>query len=125
MDTGEFYDQVHATVVPIMNGTGMKCKLAEAALSGKAVVTTRLGAVGYPPELSRGFVIVNGAESLDRRVITDAIERLSPETVRANFESVVGCEAAAHTYASMLKSANNMARAREPRGSPPTPSTLD
>jgi hypothetical protein len=98
----EFYDQIHATVVPVMNGTGMKCKLAEAALSGKAVVTTRLGALGYPPELSRAFVVVDGAHSLSRRTITDAIERLSPDAVRASFESVVGREAAARTYASAL-----------------------
>jgi hypothetical protein len=98
----EFYDQIHATVVPVMNGTGMKCKLAEAALSGKAVVTTRLGALGYPPELSRAFVVVDGAHSLSRRTSTDAIERLSPDTVRASFESVVGREAAARTYASAL-----------------------
>jgi hypothetical protein len=99
----EFYDRIHAAVVPVTNGTGMKCKLAEAALSGKAVVTTRLGAVGYPPELNRGFVVVEDSQALSRGVITDAIERLSPETVRASFEAAVGRAAAARTYASVLE----------------------
>jgi hypothetical protein len=103
----EFYDQVHATVVPVMNGTGMKCKLGEAALAGKAVITTRLGATGYPPELHRAFVVVDDANSLDKRVVTDAIERLSPEAIRAKFEPVVGREAAARTYADVLETVSH------------------
>jgi hypothetical protein len=99
----EFYDQIHVAVVPVTNGTGMKCKLAEAALAGKAVVTTRLGAVGYPAEMNRAFVVVDGADSINRGVITDAIEQLSPETVRASFEAVVGRQAAARTYARVLE----------------------
>ena len=99
----EFYDQVHATVVPVMNGTGMKCKLGEAALAGKAVITTRLGAAGYPPGLQRAFVVVEGTDSLDRKVVTDAIERLSPDAIRDQFEPVVGREAAARTYANVLE----------------------
>jgi Glycosyl transferases group 1 len=99
----EFYDRVHATVVPVTNGTGMKCKLAEAALAGKAVITTRLGAVGYPPELRDAFVVVDGAESLNRPAVTRAIEHLSPEAIRDRFEPVVGREAAARTYAGVLE----------------------
>jgi hypothetical protein len=102
MSTDEFYDQVHATVVPVMNGTGMKCKLGEAALAGKAVITTRLGAVGYPPELQDAFVVVDSAESLTIRAVTRAIEHLSPRAIRDRFEPIVGREAAARTYAGVL-----------------------
>jgi hypothetical protein len=109
LTTGEFYDQVHATVVPVMNGTGMKCKLGESALAGKAVITTRLGAVGYPPELQDAFVVVESTESLDRRAVTDAIERLSPEVIRGRFAPLVGREAAARTYAGVLGNADHLA----------------
>ncbi len=105
--TSEFYDQVHATVVPVMNGTGMKCKLGEAALAGKAVITTRLGAVGYPPELQDAFVVVESPESLSSRTVTDAIEHLSPKTIRDRFAPLVGREAAARTYACILSNADH------------------
>ena len=102
-NTREFYDQVHAAVVPVTNGTGMKCKLGEAALAGKAVITTRLGSVGYPPELRRAFVVVDSAHSLNRSVVTDAIERTPPQAIRAKFEAVVGRKAAARAYADVLE----------------------
>jgi hypothetical protein len=103
--TDEFYDRVHATVVPVTNGTGMKCKLGEAALAGKAVITTPLGAGGYPPALQSAFIVVRRAELLDKGVVLDAIEQVSPQELRAKFTSVVGRDAAAHTYARMLNSA--------------------
>jgi hypothetical protein len=100
--TKEFYDQIHATVVPVMNGTGMKCKLGEAALAGKAVITTRLGARGYPPDLRKAFVTVDDTQALDKRTVIDAVKGLSPETRRGMFQHVVGREAAAQTYADVL-----------------------
>jgi hypothetical protein len=99
----EFYNEVHATVVPVTIGTGMKCKLGEAALAGKAVITTPLGAKGYPPELREAFVVVDSAGSLDRRVVNDAIQRTSPDGIRARFDAVVGRGAAARTYAEVLQ----------------------
>jgi hypothetical protein len=99
----EFYGRVHATVVPVMNGTGMKCKLGEAAIAGKAVITTLLGAAGYPPELRDAFLIVDATESLDRRIVTRAIDRWSPAELRARFEPIVGRDAAARTYAAILR----------------------
>lgn len=100
----EFYDRVHATVVPVMNGTGMKCKLAEAALAGKTVITTRLGAVGYPPALRSGFVTVDQTTSLTSSVVRKAIENSTPAATRSAFEMVVGRAAAARTYADVLTS---------------------
>ena len=101
----EFYDQVHATVVPVMNGTGMKCKLAEGALAGKAVITTRLGSIGYPPALRSGFVVVDQTSSLESSVVHQAIEKSTPAATRAQFEKVVGREAAARMYADVLAAA--------------------
>ncbi len=105
--TDEFYDRVHATVVPVTNGTGMKCKLGEAALAGKAVITTQLGAAGYPPTLRSAFIVLSSAAALDKRLVIDAIEDVSPDALRAQFESVVSREAAAHTYGEILSTAGN------------------
>ena len=108
-DVGEFYDRVHATVVPVTNGTGMKCKLGEAALAGKAVITTPLGATGYAPELRTAFAVVDSARALEKRVVTDAIEQASPDAVRAQFDAVVGRGAAARTYADVLQNSDELA----------------
>ncbi|HEV7163317.1 MAG TPA: glycosyltransferase [Solirubrobacteraceae bacterium] len=105
--TDEFYDRVHATVVPVTNGTGMKCKLGEASLAGKAVITTQLGAAGYPPALRSAFIVVSSAATLDKRLVIDTIEHVSPDALRAQFEPVVGREAAAHTYAEILGTVGN------------------
>ena len=101
----EFYDRVHATVVPVTNGSGMKCKLAEAALAGKAVITTPLGAAGYPPSLRAAFVIVERASLLSSSVVADAVSRVTPQTLREQFWPLVGREAAAATYAELLRGA--------------------
>lgn len=98
-----FYESVHAVVVPVRNGSGMKCKLAEAAMAGKAVITTPLGAEGYSPELRSAFVVVDSTQHLDIQIVTNAIEHLSPEETRDQFESMVGRTAAAHTYARLLQ----------------------
>jgi hypothetical protein len=73
---------------PVTNGTGMKCKLGEAALAGKAVITTRLGAIGYPPELRKGFVVIDNTQSLDKQTVINAIEAVPSETRRHLFEPV-------------------------------------
>lgn len=92
----EFYDEVDAVVAPYVNGAGMKCKLAEAALAGKLVVTTPAGAHGYPPELRARLVIVDDigtfrADELRGR-LNDPGRRAES---RAAFERLVGVPAAA------------------------------
>jgi len=98
----EFYDTVHAIVVPVMNGTGMKCKLAEGALAGKTVITTRLGAIGYPPDLRRSFVVVDRTALLDGRLVRQAIAQSTPDATRTRFDKVAGRAAAALAYAQLL-----------------------
>lgn len=100
----DFYDRVHATVVPVTNGSGMKCKLGEAALAGKAVITTALGAAGYPPELRDAFILIDGAQPLDRGMVQSAVQATSPLALRDRFDRVMGRKAAAAAYASLLDS---------------------
>ena len=98
----EFYAQVHATVVPVSNGTGMKCKLAEAALAGKSVITTPQGAAGYPPSLNKHFVVTQSSE-LTAEIVQAAVEHHNPQAVRDAFYATCGLSAAVATYAEVLK----------------------
>ena len=52
---------VDCIVAPVVGGSGMKVKLAEAVLAGRPVVTTPLGAAGYPPSVSRFFTVCEPA----------------------------------------------------------------
>lgn len=102
-DVRDFYREIDALVAPYENGAGMKCKLAEAALSGKLVVTTPAGAAGYPPHLARYFVIARDLsqftpEMLDRHFAVDGQERAA----RKAFETAVGAAAATAVTRSAL-----------------------
>lgn len=99
----QFYDRVHATVVPVMNGTGMKCKLGEAVLAGKAVITTPLGAMGYPPDLRDAFIVVQGADSMNKGLVEAATQNGVSQRMRDKFDQIVGRRAATCTYADLLE----------------------
>lgn len=103
-DLSDFYSRVHATVVPVDNGSGMKCKLAEAALAGKLVVTTPEGAIGYPPELRSGFMVVPDIDSLRADDLRAAAGKTSLGGVADLFASRVAREVAAQTYRKELTS---------------------
>jgi hypothetical protein len=81
----------------------MKCKLAEGALAGKAVITTPQGAAGYPPSLSKYFTVVQPSE-LTPEIARSAIRSHDPDTTRDAFNAVCGLSAAVGTYARLLES---------------------
>ena len=101
-DPAEFYSAIDASVVPASNGSGMKCKLAEAALAGRPVITTPLGAAGYPSELRDAMTVVDGPDQLGYDVVRQAVCRAAPEALRRLFEDWVGREAAASRYATAI-----------------------
>lgn len=80
-----FYAEVDCVVAPVVGGSGMKVKLAEALLAGRPVVTTPLGAEGYPARMSRHFTLA-GPRSLDLALARRAIARFDPLAARANLE---------------------------------------
>jgi hypothetical protein len=97
-----FYERIHAAVVPVTNGSGMKCKLAEAVLAGRAVVTTPLGAAGYPPELRHALATVQSPASISADVVTRAVEAVSDDELRRAWDRRIGRSGAAETYAGVL-----------------------
>jgi hypothetical protein len=100
-DIQMFYDEIHAVVVPVQNSSGMKCKLAEGMLAGKAVITTLQGAAGYPPCLNKHFVVARPSE-LTPEIVRSAIRNHDPGVTRDAFDAACGLSAAAETYATLL-----------------------
>jgi glycosyltransferase involved in cell wall biosynthesis len=47
-DVRPFYESAHALVVPVFEGSGTRLKLVEAAMFGRPVISTALGAEGLP-----------------------------------------------------------------------------
>jgi glycosyltransferase involved in cell wall biosynthesis len=111
----EFYDQVNAVVVPVRNGSGMKCKLAEAAIAGKPVLTTPAGASGYPPQLRRLFIVWDEAEELTPDTVIAAI-RDAPDSraMRTAFLDTIGVDAAASRYQKAIERCLSRPRAGSP-----------
>jgi hypothetical protein len=101
-DVDQFYGQVNVVVVPVTSGSGMKCKLAEAVLCGKAVITTASGASGYPPGLRRQFHVVADPLLLAPSEIGAIARAHDPVRGHAAFDREVGFAAAAHRYRDAL-----------------------
>ena len=92
----DFYDQVDVVIAPLLSGGGVKIKVAEAMLYGKAIVTTAIGA--------EGLGVQNGSELLvadSAREFVDHLEQLldSEELAikleiqsRRHAEEVLDCE---------------------------------
>jgi hypothetical protein len=53
----DLWHRVDCAVIPVQTGAGMKCKISEALLAGCPVITTVLGAEGFPPDV-RGMLHV-------------------------------------------------------------------
>lgn len=47
-DVTAYYDRAHALVIPLFEGSGTRLKAVEAAMAGRPVVSTSLGAEGLP-----------------------------------------------------------------------------
>jgi hypothetical protein len=100
-DIREFYDEIHAVAVPVQNSAGMKCKLAEAILAGKTVLTTEEGAVGYPPSLRRHFFI-SSLSGLTEEAVRLALLSHDQETSHEAFEAACGFDSAVKAYTELL-----------------------
>jgi hypothetical protein len=72
---GEFWAQIDCAVVPVVSGTGMKVKIAEALLAGRSVITTPLGAAGFPPEIRSAMTVHQDLDHLDGATCRKAIAR--------------------------------------------------
>ncbi len=73
-------------VMPFRIGSGTRLKLIEAMASGKPIVSTRMGAEGFPVQNGRQLLLADGAEEMETAVLSlldDPIarERLSVTAV--------------------------------------------
>lgn len=70
-----FYDNAHALVIPVFQGSGTRLKVVEAGVLGRPVVSTALGAEGLPVVAGEHFLRAEDPEQFVRaieRVRTDA-----------------------------------------------------
>ena len=75
----------------------MKVKLAEAMLAGRPVVTTPLGAEGYPARIRRHFTLAS-PRSLDVTLARRAIALFDRPAARADLERELGWDAVLRRY---------------------------
>jgi hypothetical protein len=100
----DFYADVDCVVAPVDGGSGMKCKLAEAALSGRPVITTELGARGYPPPIRRHFTLREPA-GIDAAAIDRAISSFDAGAARTEIEREMGWGSVVGRYARVFAEA--------------------
>jgi len=68
------YEQAHAVVVPVFEGSGTRLKLLEAVGYGRPVVSTRLGAEGLPLSAGTHYLQADDAEAFADALV-DVAER--------------------------------------------------
>ena len=100
----DFYEVVDCVVAPVVGGSGMKVKLAEAILAGRPVITTALGAAGYPPELGEHFALCEPRD-LAIAAVRQAIDGFDVSAARLAFERALGPDAVAGSYEAALREA--------------------
>jgi glycosyltransferase involved in cell wall biosynthesis len=82
-DTRPFFQKAAVAVVPLLQGGGTRLKILEAAASGKAIVSTRLGAEGLDFEDGRDIAIADSASAFVEatgELLRDASKRRRLET---------------------------------------------
>ncbi|WP_445148142.1 glycosyltransferase [Baekduia sp. Peel2402] len=93
----DFWREIDVATIPVFSGTGIKCKIAEAMLAGRGVITTPLGAAGFSPDSRAGMTVVANLDELD----SAACFRARSATGGANPDQFT-VEAAAATYRAFL-----------------------
>lgn len=68
-DLEGIYDDASVVVVPLLSGAGLKFKVAEAMLAGRAVVSTTVGAEGYPQDRGIFWAVTDDAREFADEVV--------------------------------------------------------
>jgi hypothetical protein len=77
-DVSKFYEQVSATLAPIRLGGGMKVKIAESLLAGRAVIASRFAVEGFPPTIQALTKVVD-LTAPDMGVLRGGIPPVAPD----------------------------------------------
>jgi hypothetical protein len=96
-----FYARVHCVVAPVLGGSGIKVKLGEALCAGRPVVTTAIGAAGYPPQIRRHLALCDHRR-LDRATIEQAVAQFDPAAARTDAGHELGWDTAVGRYRAAL-----------------------
>jgi len=75
----DLWHRVDCAVIPVQTGAGMKCKISEALLAGCPVITTPLGAEGFPPTVRGLMHVVESLDDVDSELCRD-ISRPDPSS---------------------------------------------
>jgi hypothetical protein len=84
VDVRAFYEQVSVTLAPIRLGGGMKVKVAESLLAGRAVIASKFAVDGFPPAI-RAMTHVVDLESPEMGVLTSGPLRVDGSKLRSVF----------------------------------------
>jgi hypothetical protein len=95
----DFWRDIDVAVIPVDSGSGIKCKIAEAMLAGRGVVTTPLGAAGFDEVVREKLTVVSRVDRID----VDVCRRTRP--VEPEVARRFAMDEAAGTYAAFLRAA--------------------
>jgi glycosyltransferase involved in cell wall biosynthesis len=94
-DVGRFYEECGAVVVPLLAGGGTRIKILEAAMFGRAVLSTPIGANGLDLADEKEILLFSDAETfvekftrLSDRAFYDSIVRNAKEKIIMDFSPV-------------------------------------
>ena len=76
-----YYEQAHALVVPVFEGSGTRLKVVEAMAYGRPVVATGLGAEGLPIEAGTHYLRADDARGFADRLVELARQLTDPTGV--------------------------------------------
>jgi hypothetical protein len=94
----DFWRHVDCAVIPVPSGAGMKCKISEALLAGRPVVTTPLGAEGFDPTARAGMRVAAGVGAITADLCREAAAA-APDPERL---AGLAREGAAETYRALI-----------------------
>lgn len=97
----DFWSQVDCAVIPVPSGAGMKCKISEALLAGRPVVTTPLGAEGFDPTSRESMRVVSEVAQITPELCREAATA-TPDPARL---TGLGREGAAAIYRALIAAA--------------------
>jgi hypothetical protein len=107
----DLWHRVDCAVIPVQTGAGMKCKISEALLAGCPVITTALGAEGFPPEVRRMMHVVENLSEVSSRLCR-SIDKPDPASSTLK---PLELEGAVEKYVQLLAAAAGTADRAMPR----------
>jgi len=105
-NAAEFMNRKAVMIVPLFSGSGMRIKIIEGMLMGKAIITTTIGTEGIPSKDCHNILIANTPKAFITQINTIVKDRKLYDTisenafafVRENFDNLRIAEAVMKFY---------------------------